>query len=111
MPQWCPIEFLAVVLPQRHEIIHIRNKPLVVMALEQMNHFMDNDVLQTIDRFLDQLEIQPDSLSLDIASAPLGFHLFHTPLCHLHTDDRFPFSDQGSNSMLRRHCLSFAEMI
>ena len=41
----CPIEFLAVVLPQRHETIHVGNKPLVVMTLEQMNHFMDNDVL------------------------------------------------------------------
>ena len=43
--QGCPIEFLAVVLPQRHETIHIGNETIVVMALEQMNHFMDNDVL------------------------------------------------------------------
>ncbi len=43
--QGCPIEFLAVVLPQRHETIHIGNETIVVMAFEQMNHFMDNDVL------------------------------------------------------------------
>ena len=98
MPQRRPIKFLAVILPQRHEIIHIRNKPLVVMALEQINHFMDNDVLQTIDRFLDQLEIQPDALCLNIARAPFGFHLFHPPLGHLYADDRFPFRDQGEQS-------------
>ena len=40
-----PIEFLAVVLPQRHEMIHVGDETIVVMALEQMNHFMDNDVL------------------------------------------------------------------
>jgi hypothetical protein len=41
----CPIEFLPVVLPQWHESIHVSNETIVVMALEQMNHFMDNDVL------------------------------------------------------------------
>ena len=40
-----PVEFLAVVLPQRHETIHVGNETIVVMTLEQMNHFMDNDVL------------------------------------------------------------------
>ena len=43
--QGCPVEFLAIVLPQRHETIHVGNEMLVVMTLEQMNHFMDNDVL------------------------------------------------------------------
>src|SRR2546421_12392547 len=48
-------------------------------------------------RLLDKLEIQPDAACLYIARAPPGFHLFHAPLGHLHTDDRFPLSDQGSN--------------
>src|SRR5712692_6189235 len=50
-----------------------------------------------MDRFFDKLEIQPDATCLNIASAPFGFHLFHAPLGHLHADNRFPFSDQGSN--------------
>jgi hypothetical protein len=41
----CAIEFLAVVLPERHEIIHIGNELIVVVALEEVNHFVDNDVL------------------------------------------------------------------
>src|SRR5438309_2226972 len=53
-----------------------------------------------MNRFLDKLEIQPDSTRLNIASAPPGFHLLHAPLGHLHTDNRFPFSDQGSNLLL-----------
>src|SRR5712691_12813517 len=53
-----------------------------------------------MNRFLDQLEIQPDSTCLNIASAPSGFHLFHAPLGHLHADDRFPFRDQGNNLLL-----------
>src|SRR3954447_17049742 len=49
---------------------------------------------------LDKLEIQPDATCLNIARAPLGLHLFHAPLGHLHADDRFPFSNQGSNLLL-----------
>lgn len=40
----CAIEFLAVVLPERHETIHVGNETIVVVALEQVNHFMDNNV-------------------------------------------------------------------
>jgi hypothetical protein len=47
--QGCPIEFLAVVLPQRHETIHVGKETLVVMAVEQMNHFMDYDVQKDED--------------------------------------------------------------
>src|SRR5947209_12869146 len=50
-----------------------------------------------MDRLLDKLEIQPDATCLNIASTPFGFHLFHAPLGHFHTDDGFPLSDQGSN--------------
>src|SRR6266568_6075621 len=39
-------------------------------------------------------------MCLNIASAPFGFHLFHTPFGHLDADNRFPFSDQGSNLLL-----------
>src|SRR6266481_1666686 len=53
-----------------------------------------------MNRFLDKLEIQPDSPCLNIASAPPGFHLFHAPLGYLHSNDFFPFSDQGSNLLL-----------
>src|SRR5437763_908253 len=53
-----------------------------------------------MNRFLNKLEIQPDALSLDIASAPFGFHLSHAPFGHLHANDRFPFRDQGSNLLL-----------
>jgi hypothetical protein len=45
MPQWCPIQFLAIVLPQRHEPVHIQQKALVMMTLKQMHHFMYNNVL------------------------------------------------------------------
>ena len=93
----CAIEFLAVVLPGRHETIHVGNELIVVVALEQVNHFVDNDVLQAMNWFLDKLEIQPDATCLDVAGAPFGFHLFHAPLGYLYVDDRFPFRDQGSN--------------
>src|SRR6266567_2863334 len=53
-----------------------------------------------MNRFLDQLEIQPDATRLDVARTPPGFHLFHPPLGHLHADDRFPFRNQRSNLLL-----------
>src|SRR5579885_2252765 len=43
--QRLPIEFLAVVTPQRHEMIQIRDEAVIMMTFEQVYHFMDNDVL------------------------------------------------------------------
>src|SRR6266851_3756824 len=97
MPQWLAVKLLAVELPQRHEAIHMGDETLVMMALEQVNHFMDNDVLQAMHGFLDEFEIQPDATCLNIAGTPAGFHLFHAPASHLHANDRFPFGDKGRN--------------
>src|SRR5690348_1037128 len=61
MAQRRPVQLLAIELPQRHKPVHIRNKALVVVALQQVNHLMDNNVLQTMNRLLDKLDIQPDA--------------------------------------------------
>ena len=36
MAQGCPIEFFAVILPQWHEIVHMRNETFVVMSLQHL---------------------------------------------------------------------------
>ncbi len=100
MPQGLSIELLAVVLPERHEAVHVAHELLVVVAFEQMHHFVDDDVLQAMHGFFDQFEVQPDTPCLAVAGAPFRFHLFHAPFVHLHTDDGFPFRDQGRDLFL-----------
>jgi len=52
--QGCAVEFLAVKVPQGHETMHIGNETLVVMAFEQVDHFMDDDVLKAMKVILDR---------------------------------------------------------
>lgn len=51
------VKFLAVVLPQRHEPVHEGDEAFVVVALEQVDHFVDDDVLETVDGFFYELKI------------------------------------------------------
>ena len=51
------VKFLAVVLPDGHEPVHQGNEAFVVVAFEQVSHFVDDDVLEAVDGFFDELEI------------------------------------------------------
>lgn len=44
MTQWWAIEFLAVVLPEGHEAVHVGSEALVVVAFVQVDHLVDDDV-------------------------------------------------------------------
>ena len=40
-----------------------------MVALEEMGHLMDNDVLQVLRVFLSEFEVEPDVASLAVAGA------------------------------------------
>jgi hypothetical protein len=44
MTQGSPVEFRAEKLPLRQVMIHIRAEALIVMAFQQVRHFMDDHV-------------------------------------------------------------------
>lgn len=51
------IEFFTVVLPERHEAAQMRYEAIVVVALQQMYHLVDQGVLGTLRWFLGQFQV------------------------------------------------------
>lgn len=50
------------------------DEAFAVGRLDQVRHFVDDDVFKQVFRFFHQLCIQADVTGLVIATAPLGFH-------------------------------------
>ena len=98
MAEWEPIQDILPDSPVGEIFIHQGFEIVVVVLLQEVQQFMDDDVFQAIFRFLSQFQIDPDALGEDIASAPFGFHLFDRPLGDLYSDDVLPFLNQGLNS-------------
>jgi hypothetical protein len=40
-------------LPEGHKRVHVGDEALVVVALKQVNHFMDDNIFQALNRLLD----------------------------------------------------------
>lgn len=51
---------------------------------------MGDDVLQTVDRLLDQLLVEPDSPSFEVTGSPLGLHPLHVHAVVWTADDPLP---------------------
>src|ERR1051325_11334308 len=83
--QWFSVQLLPVLSPLRQVFIHERHEAFIVVSLNQMHEFMDNDVFEALDRLFGQFEIQPDAARLGVASAPSGFHSLDSPLRELNT--------------------------
>jgi hypothetical protein len=48
------VEFFAVVVPEGHEAVHIAYKGGVVLAFEEVDEFVDDDVFEAAYYFLDE---------------------------------------------------------
>lgn len=60
-------------VPHGHETVHVGDEAVVVVTFEQVDQFVDDDVFQTMPRFFDQFEIEPDAAGFDVAGAHLVF--------------------------------------
>ncbi len=54
------IEYLPTMFPVGHELAHQGLKPLVVGRLQDVDHFVDHDVLQALRRLLGQIGVEAD---------------------------------------------------
>jgi hypothetical protein len=72
--------------PLRQVLVHDRCKVIIMMALDEMHEFVNNDIFETLHRLLSEFEIQPDATSFDATGAPLGFHLLDAPVSDLNTE-------------------------
>ena len=81
--------------PARHKLFHQRHETLIVSALEQVDHFMHHDVLQTLARFFSQLRVKANGPGWATAATPLRLHPLHVEVPDIHANDAFPLRDQS----------------
>src|SRR5688500_3381259 len=89
------IQFLPNEPPIRHVLIHQHDETLPVRRLQQVNHFVQNDVTQAVLRFLRKLRVEPDRPSGGIAAPPLGLHLLDEELPDSHSEKWLPSCDES----------------
>src|SRR5690606_37051062 len=68
------IQYFFLYLPVWKIPVHEQDKPFGMVALHQMHHFVNHDVLNAFQRLFCQLNIKPKSSGIGGATAPLGFH-------------------------------------
>jgi len=98
--QGSPIEFISIVLPLRKQLIHQRTEASIVMALQEMDHLVHDDILQALGRLLGQLGVEPNCPRRDIAAPPLGLHAPDVELLHFDAHHRLPLGQQRRDRLL-----------
>ena len=63
-------------------------------GLEQVNHFMDDDVFQAFTGFFGELGIEADACGFRIAATPHGFHALDIESVHSDAKERLPFGNK-----------------
>ena len=91
------IQLFSMQPPLRHGLIHQRREAIVVLALQQMDQLVHDDIFEADRWFFDQFEVEPDALCLDVARAPARLHLFDAPLGDVNAKDGFPLGDERRN--------------
>ena len=72
--QWQFIKLSASFTPRRIVLAENLDKSLAVCRLDEMNHFMDDLILQQVLGFRHELRVQPDMRSGMIAASPFCLH-------------------------------------
>ena len=100
MPHREAIEGFLAVLPGGKVIIQQASEACVVAWFQDMDHLVDDEVLQALAGLTRQLAVEADGLPRGAAASPLGLHSLNEEPLHLHSDDWLPFCDQPGNSLL-----------
>jgi hypothetical protein len=64
------------------------------MALQQVNHLVDENELEAGKRLLCQFKVDPDATCVIVAASPLRLHPSYSPVGHPDTDLRLPLCHQ-----------------
>ena len=81
--------------PARHKLLHQSHEPSIVSTFKQVDHFMHDDVLQTLTRFFGQLGVETNGPRQGAIATLLRFHPLHVELQNSYANDAFPFRDQS----------------
>ena len=82
------------VSPVRHMLVKKRNKAFAVIWDNEVCELMQNNVVQALDIFLGEFEINPNGATLRAASTPLGFHALDKEALNLDAQCVLPFVNQ-----------------
>lgn len=100
MPQRQAIENAPILLPLPHVRIQQCDEPGVVMSLQQVCQFVDDDVLKAPHRLLSQLGVEADRPGRGVAAAPPGLHALDKDPLHPYPEDAFPLCEQPEGGLL-----------
>lgn len=79
-----------------------RREAFTMRRLQQMHHFMDDNIFEQVFRLLHELRVQADVASAVVAAAPPGLHSLKKVTLHLHAKFRFPFPDQSRHHLVEQ---------
>ena len=71
-----------------------------MVSLGEVNQFMDDDILHTLDRLLNEFENEPDATSFSIAGAHFVFMRLTRHSASSTPNDRMPFLNEGNQQLL-----------
>src|SRR5947209_4683914 len=77
--------------------VHQREKSIIVMPLNKVGEFMNDQVFEALHRLLCKFEVQPDAARIRVARPPFGLHLLYAPVRGLDTENCLPLCQQRKN--------------
>src|ERR1044071_5136360 len=96
------VEFNEGLLPRWIMLVEKCHKALAVRRLQQMCHFMDEDIFEQVFRFLHEFRVQPDVAGEMVATAPAGFHALKKVSLHPDAESRFPLLDERRDDLVEQ---------
>lgn len=89
------IQFSSQLGPVGEVVVHEGFEVVVVVSLEEVHHFVDDYVLNAVEWFFSQFQVEEDAFFFDVAGAPFGGHAADAEAGELDADFLLPFGDQG----------------
>jgi hypothetical protein len=84
--------------PGRIVLRHQSEEPMAVRRGNQVNHFVDDHVLEQVFRFLHEFRVEANVPSTMIAATPLGLHALQEVTGHRYPEARLPFADKSGTA-------------
>ena len=109
MSERCLVQFIPVRLPPGHMMRKNFSKPIIMPFFNQMSHLMQDDIINTLFRFFDHLQIDKDPPGLRVTTPPFGLHFPDTKGFDRYPKVRFPFFYTSSNYLFEFVPVPFGE--
>ena len=79
--------------PVGHVLNHYGDEPLVMRWLQQVEHFVEQDVFQALARLFGEFGVEADVAGVVVAASPASFHVLYEDAVYVYAKNWFPFCD------------------